>query len=44
MFMYLGELIEYDDSSVMFSNPKDERTRSYLTERWDNRFQLTIDN
>ena len=31
MFMYLGELIEYDDSSVMFSNPKDERTRSYLT-------------
>ena len=29
MFMYLGELIEYDDSSVMFSNPKDERTRSY---------------
>ena len=31
MFMYLGELIEYDDSSVMFTNPKDERTRSYLT-------------
>ena len=33
MFMYLGELIEYDASSVMFSNPKDERTRSYLTEK-----------
>lgn len=31
MFMYLGDLIEYDDSSVMFSNPHDERTRSYLT-------------
>lgn len=31
MFMYLGELIEYDDSKVMFTNPKDERTRAYLT-------------
>lgn len=31
MFMYLGELIEYDDTNVMFSNPKDERTKSYLT-------------
>lgn len=31
MFMYMGELIEYDDSEVMFSNPHDERTRAYLT-------------
>ncbi len=31
MFMYLGDLIEYDESAVMFSNPHDERTRSYLT-------------
>lgn len=31
MFMYLGELIEYDVTSVMFNNPKDERTRAYLT-------------
>lgn len=30
MFMYLGELIEEDDTSVMFKNPSDERTRSYL--------------
>lgn len=31
MFMYLGELIEYGDTSNMFSMPKDERTKSYLT-------------
>ena len=31
MFMYMGELIEYDKSEIMFTNPRDERTRSYLT-------------
>ena len=31
MFMFLGELIEYDDTKKMFENPADERTRSYLT-------------
>ena len=31
MFMYLGELIEYDDSAKMFTQPKDERTKAYLT-------------
>jgi phosphate transport system ATP-binding protein len=31
MFMYLGELIEYGDTAVMFSNPADERTKAYLT-------------
>lgn len=31
MFMFLGELIEYDDTKKMFENPSDERTRSYLT-------------
>ena len=31
MFMFLGELIEYDKSQVMFTNPRDERTRAYLT-------------
>jgi len=30
MFMYLGELVEYDDTAKMFSNPKDERTKAYL--------------
>ena len=31
MFMYLGELVEYDDTQKMFSDPKDERTKAYLT-------------
>ncbi len=31
MFMYLGELVEYDDTEKMFSNPVDERTKAYLT-------------
>ncbi len=29
-FMYLGELIEYDNSDRMFTNPRDERTNEYL--------------
>lgn len=31
MFMYLGELIEYDNTKMMFTNPKDSRTEGYLT-------------
>lgn len=31
MFMYLGELIEYDKTKIMFTNPKDKRTEEYLT-------------
>lgn len=31
MFMYLGELVEYDDTETLFSHPKDERTQAYLT-------------
>lgn len=31
MFMYLGELIEYDDTQKMFSSPADDRTKAYLT-------------
>ena len=30
MFMYLGELIEYDKTKNMFTNPKDKRTEEYL--------------
>lgn len=30
MFMYLGELIEYDRTKSMFTNPKDKRTEEYL--------------
>lgn len=31
MFMYLGELIEYDETQKMFTNPQDKRTEEYLT-------------
>lgn len=31
MFMYLGELIEYDQTQLMFTNPRDKRTEEYLT-------------
>lgn len=30
-FMYLGKLIEYDDTQKMFTNPHDKRTEDYLT-------------
>lgn len=31
LFMYLGELVEYDKTKLMFTNPKDKRTEEYLT-------------
>src|SRR5574344_74820 len=31
MFMYLGELVEYDITQKMFTNPTDPRTEAYLT-------------
>ena len=31
MFMYLGELIEYDKTRIMFTIPRDKRTEEYLT-------------
>lgn len=31
MFMYLGELVEYNDTETIFTNPIDERTKAYLT-------------
>lgn len=31
MFMYLGELIEYENTKTIFMNPKDPRTEAYLT-------------
>lgn len=31
MFMFLSELVEYNDTKQMFENPHDERTRAYLT-------------
>lgn len=31
MFMYLGQLIEYNDTKQMFTKPNDKRTEEYLT-------------
>lgn len=31
MFMYLGKLVEYDTTSVLFTSPKDKRTEEYLS-------------
>ncbi|MCL2651916.1 MAG: phosphate ABC transporter ATP-binding protein PstB [Candidatus Azobacteroides sp.] len=31
MFMYLGDLVEYDTTTQMFTKPKDKRTEEYLT-------------
>ena len=33
-FFYMGELVEYDDTKVMFTNPKDTRTQNYITGRF----------
>jgi phosphate transport system ATP-binding protein len=33
-FFYLGELVEYDDTREMFTNPKDKRTQNYITGRF----------
>ena len=33
-FFYMGELVEYDDTKKMFTNPKDERTQNYITGRF----------
>ena len=33
-FFYLGELVEFDDTREMFTNPKDSRTQNYITGRF----------
>ena len=33
-FFYVGELVEYDDTKTMFTNPKDIRTQNYITGRF----------
>jgi len=33
-FFYLGELIEFDDTQAIFTNPKDPKTQSYVTGRF----------
>lgn len=34
MFMYLGELVEYDETTRMFTNPKEQATQNYITGRF----------
>jgi len=33
-FFLLGEMVEYDDTQVMFSTPRDKRTEDYITGRF----------
>jgi phosphate transport system ATP-binding protein len=33
-FFYLGELVEYDETKKMFTNPTDQRTQNYITGRF----------
>ncbi|WP_431212180.1 phosphate ABC transporter ATP-binding protein PstB [Puia sp. P3] len=33
-FFFMGELVEYDDTKIMFTNPKDNRTQNYITGRF----------
>ncbi len=33
-FFYLGKLVEYDRTEVIFTNPKQERTEAYITGRF----------
>lgn len=33
-FMYLGELVEFDETSKIFTSPRDQRTQDYVTGRF----------
>jgi phosphate transport system ATP-binding protein len=33
-FMYLGELIEFDETNRIFTSPTDRRTQDYITGRF----------
>jgi phosphate transport system ATP-binding protein len=33
-FMYLGELVEFDTTSKVFTSPRDKRTQDYVTGRF----------
>ena len=33
-FMYLGDMVEYDETSKMFTSPRDKRTQDYITGRF----------
>jgi phosphate transport system ATP-binding protein len=33
-FFYMGELLEYDDTKKIFTNPTHEKTQNYITGRF----------
>jgi phosphate transport system ATP-binding protein len=33
-FMYLGELIEFDSTNQLFTNPQEKKTEDYITGRY----------
>ncbi|TMJ82731.1 MAG: phosphate ABC transporter ATP-binding protein, partial [Alphaproteobacteria bacterium] len=33
-FMYLGELVEFDETNRIFTSPRDRRTQDYITGRF----------
>jgi phosphate transport system ATP-binding protein len=33
-FFYLGEMVEWDKTKTIFTNPKDIRTQHYITGRF----------
>lgn len=33
-FMYVGELIEFDETNKIFTSPNDRRTQDYITGRF----------
>jgi phosphate transport system ATP-binding protein len=33
-FFYMGDLVEFDDTRTLFTNPKQERTQNYITGRF----------
>ena len=33
-FMYLGELVEFDETELIFTHPKNKRTEDYITGRF----------
>src|SRR6185312_256309 len=33
-FFYMGDLVEYDDTRTLFTNPKKQKTQNYITGRF----------
>ena len=33
-FMYLGEMVEFDETNTVFTAPRDKRTQDYVTGRF----------